>query len=101
MYNLKKLSFTHKTSQFGGRFTNCTLTGRHLEEVPLQNEKFQSSGAPALSLNHEAETNAAYCSVFFPFLLHKKDPLRSLCFVLQPEWTSQRELPALGSHCHQ
>lgn len=26
----------------------------------------------------------------FSILLHKKDPLRSLCFVLQPEWTSQR-----------
>lgn len=69
----------------------------------LQNEKLQSSGALCLSLNYEAETTAAHRLSFFFFciLLHKRDPARSPCFVLQPEQTSQREPAALGSHLHQ
>lgn len=36
--------------------------------------------------------------IFFYILLHKKEPLRSSVFVLQPEWTSERESLLLLAH---
>ena len=83
----------------GFQNSHCIITARHLKQLPHPNEKLRFSRAPGLSLNHEALLQHISSFFFLHFLALGSTEVS--CFVLQPEWTSQREPSALGSHLHQ